>query len=134
MHIQQRAASGPPFLFRRVTGLLIGFAVLGVLAATPLFSATEPKPPIIDVHLHAFPADFIGRVGAPNPVTGKPSEATTDDELLKASFAEMNRANIVKAIVSDSWERPSFHIPLPCRSWGSCATISATISSARWER
>jgi len=107
LRIHHRAACGPPFVFRRdasrripraAAGLFV--AVFGVLAPAQLSSAPEPKPPIIDVHLHAFPADLMGRVGMPNPVTGKPSEATTDDDLLRAALAAMSRYNIVKAITS----------------------------------
>ena len=109
MRIHRRAASGPPSVCRLLAsrripgaaaGLLVALTVFGALAPAPLLSATEPKPPIIDVHLHAFPADFMGQPGAPNPLTGKPSEAITDDDLLRAALAAMNRYNIVKAIVS----------------------------------
>lgn len=58
------------------------------------------KPPIIDMHLHALPAEFLGEAGPPNPVTLKPSAATTDDALLKATLVEMERYNIVRAITS----------------------------------
>lgn len=56
--------------------------------------------PIIDVHLHAYPADFLGAVGLPNPVTDEPSDFQTDQQILEASLRAMDRYNIVKAVVS----------------------------------
>ena len=57
--------------------------------------ANIKKPPIIDMHLHAFTA-----TSQPNPVTGKPSACTSDNALLQATLAAMERYNIVKAVVS----------------------------------
>ncbi len=68
----------------------------------------QRRQPIIDMHMHAHPADRFGKAGLPNPVTGKPSAATTDDALMQASLAAMRRYNIVKAFASshlDSVER-----------------------------
>jgi predicted TIM-barrel fold metal-dependent hydrolase len=52
------------------------------------------------MHLHAFPADFFGKAGLPNPVTGTPSAASTDEALLQASLTALERYNIVKAVTS----------------------------------
>ena len=57
--------------------------------------ANIKKPPVIDMHLHAFTAS-----SQPNPVTGKPSAYTTDNALLQATLAAMERYNIVMAVVS----------------------------------
>jgi len=76
-------------------------ALLLLIAARPAFAqrlATPQRPPIIDVHLHAF-----GRGGAgspPNPVTGKAPAARTDEEAFEATLAELRRHNVVKAVVS----------------------------------
>ncbi|HEX8143777.1 MAG TPA: amidohydrolase family protein [Pyrinomonadaceae bacterium] len=60
--------------------------------------------PIIDVHMHAHTADRFGKAGIPNPVTGKPSSAVTDEAILRATLAEMKRYNIVKAVAGSSME------------------------------
>lgn len=66
-------------------------------------SASEPeRPPIIDVHLHAHAADRFGAAGPPNPVSGTPSSATTDDALLKATLDAMQRHNIVSGVASSA--------------------------------
>ena len=60
--------------------------------------------PIIDVHMHAHTADRFGKAGLPNPVTGKPSAAVTDEAILRATLAEIKRYNIVKAVAGSSME------------------------------
>lgn len=57
------------------------------------------RPPIIDMHLHAFRLPD-GTPPPENPVTGRPSAARTSAELRDASLAELERYNIVKAIAS----------------------------------
>jgi len=57
------------------------------------------RPPIIDMHLHAYRLDD-GKPPAVNPVTGRPSAARTTAELRDMSLAEMERYNIVKAVAS----------------------------------
>lgn len=89
-----------------MTGSLFVAACVGALIALP--SATESqkeRPPIIDVHLHAQAADQFGAPGTPNPATGKPSLATTDEAIRKASLAQLERYNIVRAVTSG---RPEF--------------------------
>jgi hypothetical protein len=58
---------------------------------------------MIDMHLHAFEMD---EAGAPptNPVTKKPSAATTTAELREGSLAALARYNIVKAVTSGPLE------------------------------
>lgn len=65
---------------------------------------TIKKLPIIDMHTHAFPLDYNGEPDIPNPVTGKPSGATSDEELMRATLMEMRRYNIVKAVMSGPLE------------------------------
>jgi predicted TIM-barrel fold metal-dependent hydrolase len=57
------------------------------------------RPPIIDMHLHAFRVED-GKPPAVNPVTGRPSAARTSAELRDISLAELERYNIVKAVAS----------------------------------
>lgn len=58
------------------------------------------RPPIIDVHLHAYGFDQFGDPPPPNEITGRRPTARTDEEALEATLAEMKRYNIVKAVVS----------------------------------
>ncbi len=81
--------------------------ILGLMG-TPYFifaqSAINKKPPIIDMHMHSFPAQYMGESSIPNPVTGKPSGAASDEELMQATLMEMRRYNIVKAVTSGPLE------------------------------
>ena len=68
--------------------------------------------PIIDVHLHAYPSNWVREIlgesatpeealpDPPNPITGKRSGASTDNALLETTLAAMKQYNIVKAVVS----------------------------------
>lgn len=77
----------------------LALLILFCLGAAP--AAQGPRrAPIIDVHLHALPADEFGPPGAPNPATGKPSAATTDEAIREASLAALERYNIVRAVTS----------------------------------
>jgi predicted TIM-barrel fold metal-dependent hydrolase len=81
--------------------------IFGLLEAYCLVSAqtdTNKKLPIIDMHLHSFPAAYMGEANIPNPVTGKPSGAASDEELMQATLMEMRRYNIVKAVTSGPLE------------------------------
>lgn len=75
-----------------------------VLAACGNPHGSSARQAIIDMHMHAYPAAFWGSVGPPNPVTGKPSTALTDDAILEASIKALDRYNIVKAVVSGPLE------------------------------
>ena len=55
---------------------------------------------IIDVHLHAYPADFWGEPGIVNPVLGGASRSQTDEAIMEHTLAEMERLGIVQAVVS----------------------------------
>jgi predicted TIM-barrel fold metal-dependent hydrolase len=88
---------------RNLTILIPVFLVLSIpgvsepaLAQTPV---AERRPPIIDMHLHAFRL-IDGRPPPANPVTGQPSAAGTTAELRDASLAALTRYNIVKAVTS----------------------------------
>ena len=73
-----------------------------VLSITPCLlgqaPVSEERPPIIDMHMHAYPAE--GLFSGANPVTGEPSAAQTDEAIMQATIEAMDRFNIVKAIVS----------------------------------
>jgi len=84
------------------------FIQLGAGAATvSVFSiragginVSSSKPPIIDVHMHAYPAEVAFPASLNNPATGKPTRVKNGEEHLKACLAEMKRLNIVKGVVS----------------------------------
>lgn len=59
----------------------------------------EGREPIIDVHMHAYPAD-MALAAMINPATGKPTEVKNGEAHLQACLAEMKRLNIVKGVVS----------------------------------
>jgi len=84
--------------------------VVSLLMLPPLAFAQRgtQRLPIIDMHMHAHPANRFGKVGLPNPTTGRPSASTDDDALLRAALEAMDRHHIVKAFASsylDSVER-----------------------------
>lgn len=80
--------------------LLIVFGLVGIPCLLFAQTDTIKHLPIIDMHLHSFPAADSGEANMPNPVTGKLSSATSDVEIMQASFMEMRRYNIVKAVTS----------------------------------
>jgi len=84
--------------------LLIVLGLMGFPCSISAQSDTNMRPPIIDMHLHSYPAAYMGEPGMPNPVTGKPSGATSDEELMQATLMEMRRYNIVKAVTSGPQE------------------------------
>ncbi len=57
------------------------------------------RGPIIDVHLHAYPAD-LAIPSSPNPVTGRPPAVKDGQAHRLACLAEMKRLNIVHGVVS----------------------------------
>ena len=79
--------------------LLTGFA--------PAASAQrneQSRPPIIDVHVHAYAKDERWVLKVPNPRSGQPMTATSEQAHMQATFAEMKKYNIVKAIASNHYE------------------------------
>jgi predicted TIM-barrel fold metal-dependent hydrolase len=83
---------------------LIIFALSGTFCLLSAPANTIKKLPIIDMHLHSFPIEYMSKSGIPNPVTGRPSAALSDDELMRATLKEMRRYNIVKAVASGPLE------------------------------
>jgi len=58
------------------------------------------RGPIIDVHMHAYPADGAIDASLTNPVSGKPPGLKDGEAHMQACLAEMKRLNIVKGVVS----------------------------------
>lgn len=85
----------------RTVSLLV-LLLLFSLCATA--QSAPPRPPIIDVHLHALPIAIFGPPGVPNPATRKPSAATTDEAVRRQSLAALERYNIVRAVTSGTPE------------------------------
>jgi hypothetical protein len=81
----------------------LAFSLMAVaLCFDPAAAETEIdslRPPIIDMHLHAYRLDD-GEPPEVNPVTGQPSAARTSAELRDMTLAELERYNIVKAVTS----------------------------------
>src|SRR5260370_10434180 len=64
-------------------------AYIAGLVATPIVTrAQEERLPIIDMHLHAYQAEFIGKQ-PPNPATGHPSMPPTHQPLRNDSLARL---------------------------------------------
>lgn len=55
--------------------------------------------PIIDMHMHAYPPDIFGPPG-PNPISGVGSTELTEAEIRQLTLEEMDRHNIVLAVLS----------------------------------
>jgi len=73
-----------------------GFAAA---ASLPAVAATRPARRIIDVHLHAYPADLA--LDSPiNPISGVKNEIRNGADHLAACIAEMKRLGVVRGIVS----------------------------------
>jgi uncharacterized protein len=68
-------------------------------ASTPSTAQARERGPIIDVHLHAYPA-AAAIPASPNPVSGKPPAVKDGQAHLEACLAEMKRLHIVKGVVS----------------------------------
>lgn len=58
------------------------------------------RGPIIDVHMHAYPADAAIAPSLTNPANGRPPGVASGEEHLRACLAEMKRLGIVKGVVS----------------------------------
>lgn len=85
---------------RRRDLLRIGGGLGLSLALPDLLPAAPPAQPIIDVHLHAYPAAMPLPAAAANPITGRKSAVRNGADHLTACIAEMRRHNVVKGVVS----------------------------------
>ena len=82
--------------------ILVTFIAIA-LAATAQDTA-KPRPPIIDMHLHATVGTWTAENTPVNPATRKPSSATTADQMLPETLAALRRYNIVMALTSGPLE------------------------------
>lgn len=83
----------------------LSLILLTILASVATAQKNEQnRPPIIDVHVHAYAKDERWTLKTPNPRTGLPLTATTEQAHMQASFAEMKKYNIVKAVVSNHYD------------------------------
>jgi predicted TIM-barrel fold metal-dependent hydrolase len=66
--------------------------------------STQTRPPIIDMHMHAYATEprWDHKVG--NPITGVPLTATNEQSHMRETLAEMKKYNIVKALVSTDYD------------------------------
>jgi hypothetical protein len=80
---------------------------VGANHAYPQERPTPERPPIIDMHIHAFSWDHQGNPPPPSPVTGKVPPARTDKEAMEASLAELRRYNVVRAVAGGRSEHVS---------------------------
>ena len=103
---------------------------LALIALTTPAQQKKPKPigPIIDVHMHCFEKDERWTHKVPNPITGQPMTATTEQAHMQATLAEMKKHNIVKAVVSADyqaalrWKSASPDLIIPSYSFNDPAT------------
>ncbi len=82
---------------------LLIFASLLAPVLTQLLPAedkTRRQHPIIDMHMHVYAADERWKLRIPNPVTNAPMTATDEQAHMKATIAQMDRYNVVKAMIS----------------------------------
>jgi uncharacterized protein len=90
--------------FIRLSAGAVAMRMVSIHAAgidsRPAASKAMRKLPIIDVHMHAYPADEALPASLVNPVTGKPTRLKDGEAHLQACLAEMKRLNIVKGVVS----------------------------------
>ena len=84
---------------------VLGLILIAIFATRfPAQERQQNRLPIIDVHVHAYAKDERWNLKTPNPRTGIPLTATTEQAHMQASFAEMKKYNIVKAVVSNHYE------------------------------
>ncbi len=73
-------------------------------SAAPAREPEQQRPPIVDVHVHAYETDERWTRTTTNPITGQPLTATTEQLHMQATLAEMSKYNIVKAVVSNHYQ------------------------------
>jgi len=75
------------------------WAILFAAAGLSCGQGKTERPPIIDMHLHAY-SSADGASPPENPMTGRPSASRTTAELREASLEALARYNIIKACTS----------------------------------
>ena len=79
--------------------ITICMAVLALMAACGK-TASENRPPIIDMHMHAFPATWSEEHIPFNVITGNSSTASTGDQLFLETLSQLDSYNIRLAVLS----------------------------------
>lgn len=64
----------------------------------------QRRGPIIDVHVHAYAKDERWTHKVPNPLSGQPMTATTEQDHMRATLAQMKKYNIVKGVISNDYQ------------------------------
>jgi predicted TIM-barrel fold metal-dependent hydrolase len=85
----------------RILSLIL---LTGFESAGPAQKNEQNRLPVIDVHMHAYAKDERWTHKAPNPLTGQPMAATTEQAHMQATLTEMKKYNIVKAVVSNDYQ------------------------------
>jgi uncharacterized protein len=84
---------------------ILGLTILTIISSSALAQTNEQtRPPIIDVHMHVYARDERWTHKTPNPITGQPMTATTEQAHMQTTLAEMKKYNIVKAVVSNDYQ------------------------------
>ena len=87
--------------------------ILAALILVSVVISAQSAPRIIDMHVHAFPAEWSPAQTPFNMTTGKPSLATTGVDLMPQVVAELRRYNVRLAVLSGpvasvrEWRRAS---------------------------
>jgi uncharacterized protein len=76
------------------------FCLLAFAQPLPAQKVKSARQPIIDMHMHTYAADERWTLKVPNPANNQPMVATTEQAHMAATVAEMDRCNIVKAVIS----------------------------------
>jgi len=85
---------------------LLALLVIALSIALPAASQTQKGLPIIDMHMHANSLTLdsqgvpLSRLCNPQPCTGPPAEARTNEDVLRLTLAAMERHNIVLGFLS----------------------------------
>lgn len=84
---------------------ILSLLLLTLFASTGTSQKREQnRPPIIDVHVHAYLKDDRWIRNIPNPITGQLIAAKTEQAHMQATLGEMRKYNVVKALVSNDYE------------------------------
>ena len=90
---------------RKIIILQFIFSIfLGIFCLASCQNTSNKNLPIIDMHMHSYPVDYMGEVNIPNPITGRSSGIKSDEELMLATLSEMRRYNITLAMTSGPLE------------------------------
>jgi uncharacterized protein len=86
--------------FRLSGGALAALAVPRSLVRMADAESPVPLGPVIDVHMHAYPASMQLDTPIVNPISGVKSPIRTGADHLTACLAAMRRHNVVRGVVS----------------------------------